>query len=59
MSSVPPDPRTWPSFGDSTQRITEKELREDVEVHDRQEEMRAARAPWWRWLFRSHGEERR
>jgi hypothetical protein len=50
MSSVPPDPRTWPSFGNSTPRITEEELREDIEIHEQQVEMRV-RTSWWRRVF--------
>lgn len=51
MSSVPPDPRTWPSFGVPTPRVSERELREDAEIHERQEEM-PPRTSWWRRVLR-------
>jgi hypothetical protein len=45
-------------YGESGPKVTEQELREDAEIHERLEEADRRRPPWWRRLFRHGGSER-
>jgi hypothetical protein len=51
VTYFPPAQGPGRPFGEPTPRITEQELREDAEMHDR-EERQGKRVSWWRRLFR-------
>jgi hypothetical protein len=51
VTYFPPAQGPGRPFGEPTPRITEQELREDAEMHDR-EERQGKKVSWWRRLFR-------
>jgi hypothetical protein len=46
-------------YGESGSRVTEDELREDAETHERVEEAETHHPSWWRRLFRRGGRKNR